>query len=47
VRSACEEARAFALEETERGLRELAVLPDGHVRELLEALVRGLIHRRV
>jgi octaprenyl-diphosphate synthase len=47
VRSACVEARAFALAETERGLSELGALPDGRVRELLEALVRGLIHRRV
>ena len=47
VRDACIEARAFALAETERGLHELSLLPAGHVRELLEALVRGLIHRRV
>jgi octaprenyl-diphosphate synthase len=47
VRVACQEARAFALAETERGLRELAQLPAGRPRELLEALVRGLIQRRV
>lgn len=47
VRAACLEARAFALEETERGLRELSALPAGRPRALLEALVRGLIHRRV
>ena len=47
VRTACVEARAFALDETERGLQELGSLPGGRVRELLEALVRGLIHRRV
>jgi octaprenyl-diphosphate synthase len=47
VRRACVDARAFALAETERGLQELSSLPAGHVRELLEALVRGLIHRRM
>ena len=46
VREACVEARAFALNETERGLTELAALPEGRERALLEALVRGLIERR-
>jgi octaprenyl-diphosphate synthase len=46
VREACGEARAFALRETERGLAELAVLPVGRERDLLEALVKGLIQRR-
>jgi octaprenyl-diphosphate synthase len=46
VREACAEARAFALSETERGLSELAGLPAGRERDLLEALVRGLIERR-
>jgi octaprenyl-diphosphate synthase len=46
VRAACIEARAFAIQETERGLRELALLPDRRERALLEALVRGLIDRR-
>jgi octaprenyl-diphosphate synthase len=47
VRAACEEARAFAGERTELGLRELAQLPEGRERELLRALVRGLIERRI
>jgi octaprenyl-diphosphate synthase len=47
VRKACLDARAFALKETEQGLRELAVLPAGRERALLELLVRGLIDRRV
>jgi octaprenyl-diphosphate synthase len=46
VREACAEARAFAMNETERGLTELAALPEGRERALLEALVRGLIERR-
>jgi octaprenyl-diphosphate synthase len=46
VREACLEARAFALAETERGLRELERLPAGRERELLRALVVGLIERR-
>jgi octaprenyl-diphosphate synthase len=45
VREACVEARAFALAETEKGLRELAVLPERRERALLEALVRGLTDR--
>jgi octaprenyl-diphosphate synthase len=47
VRAACVEARSYALAETERGMRELSVLPEGRPRELLETLVRGLIQRRV
>jgi octaprenyl-diphosphate synthase len=47
VRKACVDARAFALKETEQGLSELAVLPAGRERALLELLVRGLIDRRV
>jgi octaprenyl-diphosphate synthase len=46
VRQACVEARAFAIEETETGLRELGALPDRRERALLEALVRGLTDRR-
>ncbi len=46
VRRACTEARAFALEQTERGLQELESLPGGRERDLLRALVRGLIERR-
>lgn len=46
VRAACVEARAFAREQTDSGLRELAQLPPGEARELLETLVRGLIERR-
>ena len=46
VRQACIEARAFAIRETEQGLRELAALPDRRERALLEALVRGLTDRR-
>jgi octaprenyl-diphosphate synthase len=45
VRQACVDARAFAFEETERGLRELRFLPANRERDLLEALVRGLIDR--
>jgi octaprenyl-diphosphate synthase len=46
VRAACEKARAFALEETEVGLTQLRVLPKTEERDLLVALVRGLIDRR-
>jgi hypothetical protein len=46
VRAACEKARNFALEETEVGLTQLRVLPRTEERELLVALVRGLIDRR-
>ena len=46
VRAACEKARNFALEETEVGLTQLRVLPKTEERELLVALVRGLIDRR-
>lgn len=46
VREACVEARAFAARETEAGLAELARLPDGRPRRLLEELVRGLTGRR-
>jgi octaprenyl-diphosphate synthase len=45
VRAACEKARVFALGETEVGLAQLRVLPDTRERELLVALVRGLIER--
>lgn len=45
VRAACERARGLALEETERGLSELRQLPESKARDLLEALVRGLIYR--
>jgi octaprenyl-diphosphate synthase len=47
VRDACVQARAFAAERTELGLRELDALQPGRERELLRALVRGLIERRV
>jgi len=47
VQQACVEARAFALAQTEQGMRELELLPAGAPRELLAALVRGLILRRV
>ncbi|HEY2734935.1 MAG TPA: polyprenyl synthetase family protein [Polyangiales bacterium] len=46
VRAACQEARAFALQETEVGLTQLLVLPPSDERELLTLLVRGLIERR-
>jgi octaprenyl-diphosphate synthase len=46
VRAACEEARLFALQETDAGLTELGVLPPTQERELLIMLVRGLIDRR-
>lgn len=46
VREACVEARAFAARETDAGLAELARLPDGRPRRLLEELVRGLTERR-
>jgi octaprenyl-diphosphate synthase len=46
VRAACEQARVFALEETELGLDELKVLKPSTERELLVMLVRGLIERR-
>jgi octaprenyl-diphosphate synthase len=46
VREACGEARAFALRETDRGLAELRALPAARERDLLEALVKGLIQRR-
>lgn len=46
VRAACEKARLFALEETEVGLTQLRILPETEERELLVALVRGLIDRR-
>jgi octaprenyl-diphosphate synthase len=45
VREACREARAYALAETEHGLRELTGLPPSRERELLEILVRALIER--
>jgi len=45
VRAACDKARAFALGETEVGLAQLRVLPESRERELLIALVRGLIER--
>jgi octaprenyl-diphosphate synthase len=47
VRAACVEARAFAMRETEHGLAELEQLPEGNTRDLLAALVIGLIQRRV
>jgi octaprenyl-diphosphate synthase len=46
VREACEEARLFALEETEAGLTQLSSLPETQERELLIMLVKGLIYRR-
>ncbi|HEX4354840.1 MAG TPA: polyprenyl synthetase family protein, partial [Polyangiales bacterium] len=46
VRAACQEARAFAMQETEVGLKQLRVLPPSEERELLAMLVRGLIERR-
>jgi octaprenyl-diphosphate synthase len=46
VRAGCEQARAFAVAETEQGLAELQRLPAGRARELLAELVRGLIMRR-
>jgi octaprenyl-diphosphate synthase len=46
VRAACEEARDFALQETDAGLTELSVLPQTQERELLIMLVKGLIDRR-
>jgi hypothetical protein len=46
VRAACERARAYALAETDEGLRELVRLPDGRARALLEQLVRWLMTRR-
>jgi len=45
VRAACDKARAFAIGETEVGLAQLRVLPESRERELLIALVRGLIER--
>jgi octaprenyl-diphosphate synthase len=46
VRLACQQARAFALRETETGLQSLQVLPPSQERELLAQLVRSLIERR-
>ena len=46
VRTGCEQARAFAMAETEQGLAELQRLPAGRARELLAELVKGLIMRR-
>jgi octaprenyl-diphosphate synthase len=46
VRAACEQARSYALAETEQGLKELRVLAPCPERELLVMLVRGLIDRR-
>jgi len=46
VQRACVEAREYARQETEGGLRELDALPPGEARHSLEALVRGLIERR-
>jgi octaprenyl-diphosphate synthase len=46
VREACAEARAFAARETAAGMAELARLPEGRPRRLLEELVRGLTERR-
>jgi octaprenyl-diphosphate synthase len=46
VQEACVEARAYAMRETEEGLRELQTLPASRERELLAALTRGLIERR-
>lgn len=46
VQRACVQARAYAREQTDSGLRELETLPPGEARQLLEALVRGLIDRR-
>ena len=45
VQTACQEARSYALGETEKGLAELEVLPAGRERELLAELTRGLIER--
>ncbi len=46
VRAGCQEARAFAMAETEQGLAELRSLPEGRARDLLAELVKGLIMRR-
>lgn len=46
VRAGCDQARAFAQDQTKRGLSALARLPAGRERALLEALVVGLIERR-
>jgi octaprenyl-diphosphate synthase len=46
VRAACAQARTFALQETEVGLKQLRILPPSEERELLVLLVRGLIERR-
>jgi octaprenyl-diphosphate synthase len=46
VRKACQQARIFALRETELGLEQLQVLAPSEERELLVLLVRGLIDRR-
>jgi octaprenyl-diphosphate synthase len=46
VRLACNDARDFALRETELGLTQLGRLPPSLERELLTQLVRGLIQRR-
>ncbi len=46
VRRACVKARAFAMRETEAGLEGLNQLHPCRERELLAALVRGLIERR-
>ncbi|MDH5674883.1 MAG: polyprenyl synthetase family protein [Myxococcales bacterium] len=46
VRDACVQARGYAARETDAGLAELDLLPEGRERDLLEALVRSLIDRR-
>jgi octaprenyl-diphosphate synthase len=46
VRAACEQARLFALEQTEQGLKQLRAFGPSRERELLVMLVRGLIDRR-
>lgn len=46
VRQGCREARAYAQRETELGLSDLSVLPASRERDVLSALVRGLIERR-
>ncbi len=46
VVKACVQARQYAAAQTEAGLAELRVLPATRERELLVALVRGLIDRR-
>jgi octaprenyl-diphosphate synthase len=46
VRRACVDAREYARKQTEAGLHELQALPNGEARQLLAALVVGLIERR-